>query len=191
MIVIIDTSSLLSLVRYYLPFDKQNKLFDLIKSKIQSHEIIIIDEVLRECRYTSKGITIKKLDYLIDKDFQKKHNCPTNTEDILPPAPAKFYNQVDNSFINGAVKNKLSDIQYESMKTSFLNSADARMIIFCLNTINKAPLEQIYIVTEESEESNDHKAFKKIPAICKFLDIQVITLPQLLEIYNEVDFQIN
>ncbi len=32
--VIIDTSSLLALVRYYLPFDDDNVLFDLIKEKI-------------------------------------------------------------------------------------------------------------------------------------------------------------
>lgn len=41
MIVVIDTSSLLSLVRYYLPFDQSKKLFNLIKQEIQNHNIII------------------------------------------------------------------------------------------------------------------------------------------------------
>lgn len=191
MIVVIDTSSLLSLVRYYLPFDKQNKLYNLFKSKIESSELIIIDEVLKECQFTAKGITVEKMDYLIDIAFHKKNKFPINTEFLLPPAPTKFYNQVDNSFINGAVRNKLSDIQYESLKTSFLYSADARMIIYCLNQKKNEPKKRIILVTEESEESNDHKAFKKIPSLCKFLNIEVITLPELLEIYNkEIDLEI-
>jgi hypothetical protein len=71
MTVVIDTNSLLSLVRYYLPFDKNSVLFDFIKTKIQSGEIIIIDKVLEECTYNSKGIVLKKLDYLADKSFLK------------------------------------------------------------------------------------------------------------------------
>ena len=52
--VAIDTNSLLSLVRYYLPFDKKSVLFDFIKAKIKDGEIIIIDKILEECEYTSK-----------------------------------------------------------------------------------------------------------------------------------------
>ena len=37
--VIIDTNSLLSLVRYYLPFDNENLLFNFIKDKIENGEI--------------------------------------------------------------------------------------------------------------------------------------------------------
>jgi len=43
---VIDTNSLLSLVRYYLPFDKKGVLFQFIKSKIETGDIIIIDKVL-------------------------------------------------------------------------------------------------------------------------------------------------
>ena len=67
--VIIDTSSLLSLVRYYLPFDPNTRLFDYIKSEFENGNLVIIDEVLRECEYTSKGLVIKMLDYLTKKDF--------------------------------------------------------------------------------------------------------------------------
>jgi O-methyltransferase involved in polyketide biosynthesis len=49
--VIIDTSSLLSLVRYYLPFDNNNKLFDFIKQEIKNGRIVVIDEVLKECKF--------------------------------------------------------------------------------------------------------------------------------------------
>lgn len=36
MIVLIDTSSLISLVRYYLPFDKDQILYNFLKDKIES-----------------------------------------------------------------------------------------------------------------------------------------------------------
>src|SRR5450432_2671678 len=107
--VVIDTSSLLSLVRYYLPFDKQAILFDEFKSKISSGEILVIDKIIEECEYTSKGIVLSTLAYLTDKSFNKKHKLPLNTEFILPPAPAKFYRQVDNQFVNGVLKNKITE----------------------------------------------------------------------------------
>jgi len=49
--VVIDTSSLLSLVRYYLPFDKNGVLFGLIKSKFASGEIIMLDAVYEESKF--------------------------------------------------------------------------------------------------------------------------------------------
>ena len=52
--VAIDTSSLLSLVKYYLFLDKDDRLYDFIKLKIENKEIIILDKVEEECRYTSK-----------------------------------------------------------------------------------------------------------------------------------------
>lgn len=67
--VVLDTNSLLSLVRYYLPFDKSGVLFNLIKNKILKGEIIIIDKVLEECEYVSKGIVISTLPFLQDKKF--------------------------------------------------------------------------------------------------------------------------
>ena len=67
--VVIDTNSLLSLVRYYLPFDKKGVLFQFFKKKIEIGEIIIIDKVLQECTYNSKGIILTTLDYINDKTF--------------------------------------------------------------------------------------------------------------------------
>ncbi len=64
--VLIDTSSLLSLVRYYLPFDKKGILFEVIKSKFISGEIILLDAVYQECKFVSLGAILKKLDYLED-----------------------------------------------------------------------------------------------------------------------------
>jgi len=187
--VVIDTNSLLSLVRYYLPFDKNSVLFNFIEGLITTGDIIIIDKILEECEYTSKGIVLKTLGYLTDKSFLKASKLPVNTEYILPPAPAKFYRLVDNQFINGVIKNRLTPVEYENRKTDFLNSADMRLILFCLNFKKEYPFEDIYLVTEETEESNDSKVFKKIPAICKEVGIQTLSLPQMLEKFDKIDLE--
>lgn len=188
--VVIDTSSLLSLVRYYLPFDKQKVLFELIKSKIASGEILVIDKIIDECAYTSKGIVLSTLSYLMDKSFNKTHKLPLNTEFILPPVPAKFYRQVDNQFVNGVFKNRLTEIQYDSVKNDFMNSADMKLILTSINLIKDNPTEEIFLVTEETEVSNDNKVFKKIPAICSQLDIATINIQQLIEKLDGLNIEI-
>ena len=130
--VVIDTNSLLSLVRYYLPFDKKGILFQFFKKKIKIGEIIIIDKVLQECTYNSKGIVLTTLNYL--------------------------------------------------------NDADMKQIILCLNLLKDE--EKVVLVTEETESSNDNKLFKKIPAICKELNIETLTLPELLAKYDVIDIDL-
>jgi hypothetical protein len=179
MIVVIDTSSLLSLVRYYLPFDKQNILYNFIQEKIESNEIIILDRVYDECKFTSKGIVVEKLEYIKDKKNQVK------TTDLLPSQ--KFFNQLENQFINGSVKNRLTDVEFENRKNSFMESADAKLILYGL--ANRKPNNRLVIVSEETEFSNDNKSFKKIPAICKILNLEIISLPQLMEIYEGIEFE--
>lgn len=177
MTVVIDTSSLLSLVRYYLPFDKNNVLFDLIETKIKSKDILVLDKVCEECEYTSKGIVIKTLPYLKSKKNQ------INTAGFLPTK--KFFNQLENQFINGAVKNRLTKVEFEEVKNEFLKSADAKLILYSLN--NKK--DENVIVSEETEAQNDNKYFKKLPAICKILNLKIKTLPELLAEYDEIDFE--
>lgn len=180
MIIIIDTSSLLSLVRYYLPFDSKDKIYNFFKEKIEAGEIIILDKVVEECIYTSKGIVLDKLKYLSEKKFQ------VNTKDLLPTR--KFYNQLENQFINASTRKILNEIEFETRKQEFLDSADAKIILKCYSKSSKG--EKYIVVTEESEASNDNKSFKKIPAICKMLDIECITLPQYLETHPEIDINI-
>jgi len=190
MIIVIDTSSLLSLVRYYLPFDKKKILFEIIKTKIANGEILVIDKIIEECEYTSKGIVVETLAYLKDKTFNKTNKLPLNTEFILPPAPAKFYRMVDNNFVVAVQRARLNDIQYDSLKTDFMNSADIKMILTVLNLKNEKPQEDLYLVTEETEISNDHKVFKKIPAICSQLDIKTMNIQQLLDKFEDFNIEI-
>ncbi len=189
--VVIDTNSLLSLVRYYLPFDKKRILFKFFKKKIEIGEIIIIDRVFQECTYNAKGIVIAKLDYLNDKVFLKSAKVPYKTESLLAPSPAKFLRQVENQFVNTIIKRKsqLTDIEFENQKNEFLNGADIKQIILCLNLIKDG--EKVVLVTEETEGSNDNKLFKKIPTICKELDVETMSLPEFLAQYDgiDIDFQ--
>lgn len=188
--VVIDTSSLLSLVRYYLPFDKQKILFEIVKAKIANGEILVIDKIIDECEYTSKGIVLETLSYLTDKVFNKTHKLPLNTEFILPPAPAKFYRMVDNNFVVTVQRKRLNETQYDSLKNDFMNSADIKMILTSLKLKSENPLEEIYLVTEETEASNDNKVFKKIPAICSQLDLQTINIQQLIDKLDGIKIEI-
>jgi hypothetical protein len=189
--VVIDTNSLLSLVRYYLPFDKKGVLYQFFKKKIEIGEIIIIDKVFEECTYNSKGTVISTLNYLNDKEFLKSAKVPFKTDSLLAPSPAKFLRQVESQFVNTIVRKQrnLTDTEFENQKNTFLNNADMKQIILCLNLQKEG--EKVVLVTEETESSNDNKLFKKIPAICKELNIDTLTLPELLEKYEgiDIDFQ--
>ena len=169
---------------------KKKKLFNFIKRQIENGELIVIDEVLNECKFISKGLVLKKLDYLIDIDFKKEYKIPTKTKDLLPPSTRKFYNLVDDNFRTPLSK-RLNDAEFEQRKKEFLSSADARMIIYALNERHSNQNLEILIVTEETETANDHKAFKKIPSICDILKIGVMALPNLLEKYNGINIEFN
>ncbi len=188
--VAIDSNSLLALVRYYLPFDTNDVLYNLVKEKIQSKDIAILDAVLTECKFLSSGLILQQLNFLKDKDFKKKYKLPIRTNDLLPPAPARFIRQVENQFAIGVMKNKLGDHEFEQEKNKWLSSADAKLIIFCLNHIQANSMEEIFLVTEESKVNNDLKVFKKIPAICEILGINVLTIPELLSIYNNDELEL-
>jgi len=189
MTVAIDTNSLIYLIRYYLKFDSTGKLFYLFKNKIESGEIVIIDEVLEECKYTSKKIVVETFDFLVDKDWNKKHKVIAKTDLIIPPSPRKFHNIIDNQMINARAKREFTDDEYEVAKEQYLKSADARLILFGIDFKPKNKDDEFYIVTEESDVQNDNKAFKKIPTFGSFVGIDVISIADLLEKYPEVNVQ--
>ena len=188
--VVIDTNSLLSLVRYYLPFDKNSVLHNFFKKKIETGEIILIDKVFEECTYNSKGLVIETLFFLKDKKFLKSAKIPYKTDSLLAPSPAKFLRQLENQFVNQVVKKqkKLTDTEFESQKSNFLENADVKQIILGLNLIKQG--EEVVLVTEETESGNDNKLFKKIPAICKELGIETLTLPELLDKFDGININV-
>ena len=105
---LIDTCSLLSLVRYYLPFDKENILFEFVKSKIESKKFIILDKVFEECKYIAKGVIVKKLSFLSEKKNLVK------TDELLPTK--QFFNQVESSLINKGREKILEPSEFEKEK---------------------------------------------------------------------------
>ncbi|WP_312902432.1 DUF4411 family protein [Chryseobacterium taichungense] len=181
--VIIDTNSLLSLVRYYLPFDKEDALFGLFKEKIELGEMIIIDKVYEQCTYNAKGLVLSRLSFLTDKTFLKKFKIPHKTDSLIAPSPAKFIRMMENQFVVSVQRKKLTDVEFENRKNQHLEDADTKQIILCLNLIKSG--EKVYLVTEETADSNDSKLFKKIPAMCNELGIDCITLPELLKLYQD------
>ena len=185
--VVIDTSSLLSLVRYYMPFDNEQVLFDFLKSKLLAGDIILIDKVLDECKYIAKKIILKQLFFLDDKQFLKSSGIPYKTDSLLAPSPGKFLRMVDDHFAISVQKGKLTAAQYETEKNAYLNGADIKQIILCMNLIKNH--EDVVLLTEESRSSNDSKLFKKIPAICNILGINSISLPDLLSRSSDIEIK--
>ena len=187
--VVIDTSSLMSLVRYYLPFDQSNILYQFIQQKIEDGELIIIDKVYTECEYNSKGAILNSLTFLKDKEFLKSFKVPYKTDSLIVPNTKMFFHQLNSEFVNNTMRKKLTDVEFESEKTRFLESADLKQVILALN-IQKSG-EEVILVTEETESSNDNKTFKKIPAIAKVLNIETMTLPMLIAKYEGIDIIFN
>jgi len=179
MTAIIDTSSLLAFVKYYLPFDKSGNLKAFFKEKFESGEIIVIDRIHGEAKLLSKGVILKELDFLA------KRSELTNTTELLPTR--SFFNLVENQFCNKQlVKLKgLTDAEFEAEKTKFLNSVDANLILYAQQNVQLKPV----IVTEESAHSNDNKVFKKIPANCALTGINCCTLPELFTDHFGISIQ--
>lgn len=189
--IVIDTNSLLSLVRYYLPFDNENHLIDFFKNKIANGNIVIIDKVYQQCQYQAKGLILDKLVFLKEKDFLKESKQPFKTSDLLIPNPKKFFHLLDNNFVNSIVKKQkqITDAEFEVEKERFLEDADMKLIITSLNFIQKG--EDVLLITEETSSSNDNKLFNKIPLICYELKITTKTLPELISMFNdEIKFSI-
>lgn len=177
--VVIDTSSLLSLVRYYLPFDSDDKLKKLFQSKVESGEIVVLDNVAEECEYVTGGIVLKELPFLADKKNQ------TKTTQLYPTKA--FFNMLDNQFVNFAITRKLnlSAEEFEARKSVYLENADAKILLYAY-TQNKLR-NNITVVSEESSVGNDDKMFKKIPTICESISIDCIQLPELLQNFKEIE----
>lgn len=174
--VVIDTCSLRQLVRYYLPFDNDGVLLNFFKEKIESGDVILLDKVIDECKYMSKGVIIEKMPFLCDAKYLM------NTIDIIPKSPRKFFNMLNNNFAVNELCNALEPTVYETVKTTYTRTADFSLIVYCHNhkfdNADDIFYEPLVILTEETSNSNDKKYFKKIPDICKFLKIKTLSLPE-------------
>jgi len=168
MIAILDTSSLIALVQYFLPFDNNGSLMAFIQQKFTIGEIIVIDEVYDEMKKMRGGKPLEKLLFLEQGQY-----C-TKTDEFFPQK--SFFSLLENQFVDTNNRKKLSDVEFELEKENYLKGADCRMILLA----NKLREEGPIIVTEEQAWGNDGKCFKKIPANCKEWNITTCDLPILL-----------
>jgi len=177
--VVIDTSSLMALVRYYIPFDKDDSLKLFFGNKVESKEIIIIDKVAIESKRNAKGIITKSLEFIEDKKNQVK-------TDILLPEES-FLRDLENRLCYVVRKNTLKEIEFENRKQAFLEDADAKLILFCLSNKGELNLYKFILVTEETRTDNDGKLFKKLPQMCDLLNIEHCNLPALLKNHYNIN----
>ncbi len=119
---VIDTTSLVSFVRYNLPFDKADKLKKLLEKKFTSGELIVLDKVYEESKFVAKGIVSKELTFLA------KSPKIIKTEILLPEQ--KFFRRLENELCYGAQRNKLTATEFEIEQQKFLETADAKLILF-------------------------------------------------------------
>lgn len=170
MIGIIDTSSLVAIARYYLPIKDEVKLLRFIESKFRSGELVLLSSIHLEASRTQKGIALDLMKFLNDRELK------FNDSDLTPPSPKKFSNQLDNNLCVSLQKKKLGAEAYSLQKNQYMLTGDAKMLLYALNNMDKDPV----IITEETMLSNDGKLFKKLPAICDFLEIKHMTVAEWL-----------
>ncbi len=181
--LVFDTNSLLALVRYYLPFDGDRIIYNFIKEKINSQEIILIDKVFTECKNLSRGLVFDSL------RLEEHRKNIFDTSEILPDK--KFFNLLVNNFCDGSIRNRFSEEEFETEKTKFLNLADAKLVIYGYNNLKLKNPERIIIVSEETLISKDNKTFKKIPFMCRELKIKIMTLPEVVPLFSGFKISIN
>ena len=166
---VIDTSSLVSLVRYYLPFDTEGKLKTFLEEMVAAKKLIILEQVVIECKKQGKGQVVKALPFI---DKPKNKTAVTGV-----PVNKKLFNMIDNNFINGSVAGQLPPAEYQLERDKFTEAADFAMVLYAYSIKEK---EDVVIVTEETSYSNDGKPFKKIPGICDTIGIRTQNLPTFL-----------
>lgn len=171
--MIIDTCSLVSLAKQYLPLDNVNCIEPFVTTEIKEGRLIILDSIQEECKYVSGGIVMEKFPVLKDNSFV------INTEKIVPRSPRTFFNKLDNNYCVSLIKKTLTTDQYERQKIDFLSTGDGRMILYINNMVQE---KSITVITEESRSQNDAKLFKKLPLILDQMDVKAITVSDYLKI---------
>ena len=92
---------------------------------------------------------------------------------------------LDYQFVNSQLKSQLNETEFEARKTAYLENADAKIILYAYTQDRLG--NPTTIVSEESSAGNDDKMFKKIPVICRSISLDCITIPTLLQKYNEIE----
>lgn len=170
----IDTSSWITVARYYAPFDKDAVLKSFLEEKLSTGQIILIDSVYQECLNTTQGLVTETYSFL------KEHR-----EKSVKIAFVKDQNRLDNNWCVPSQKRKLSESDYELQKIQYIGSADFQLIAHVRDD------EGSILITEETSSPNDNKLFKKIPTICSQENIACKNIVEFLKAFEcEIDYKI-
>lgn len=171
MAIVVDTCSLVMMVKNYLPLDEECSMIAFIEQSFANRELLLLDVIRDEARRVSKGLVVNKMPFLNDKSI------PIKTTDLLPSSPKRFDNMVDNNFCVRLLKNDLTEEEYIQLKSEFMESGDAKIVIYSwLIKQNQAAIFDDYrVMTEETRNQNDGKLFKKLPLLCDCLEVKTIT----------------
>lgn len=175
---VIDTSSLLALVRYYLPFDHEGILRRYLIDELSSGNIMLTKAILGECKIVSGGGIIKNLPELSDPDFLRAAKLPVDVDAGISVPPKKLTHWLNNGFVHQALKNKMNAEDFEIEKEKFTQSADLSLII--LADALRSDGQDVSIISEETRNENDRKLYKKVPTLCAITGLSCMNLAEFL-----------
>lgn len=124
MLGIIDTSSLVAIARYYLSIKDEAILLRFLEKKFRSGELVLLDTIHSEASRTQKGLATSRMSFLNDADLRIKD------AELVPVAPRKFSNQMDNNFCVPLKRKMLDDESYTILKDQYLQSGDGKIIVY-------------------------------------------------------------
>lgn len=176
---LVDSSSLVSLVRYYHPFDQGKRLMDSVHRNFEDNNWLLLNSVRDEIKRIAEGIVVNKYQFLGEEEEEEERNKIKPLPEII--ATMEQQKHIDNNWVVDSVKDKLKPEEYSNERQGQVIGADFQLILTAMTAKNK---KMYTIVTEETETPNDNKLFKKIPIICKQEEIDYITLPELLRRWN-------
>lgn len=184
MAIVVDTCSLVMIAKNYLPLDEEGNMISFINESFTNSELILLDTIRDEASFTSGGIALNSMPFLEDQKIIVK------TTDLLPPAPKRFDNRIDNNFCVRLLKNELTEEEYIQQKGEFLKSGYGKIIVYSCKMQHDQPtlFENFSVMTEETRNQNDGKLFMKLPLMCDSLNIKTISAVEFL---NQNGFKIN
>ncbi len=157
-------------------------ILDLINNSFENDYIKLSDEIFEaiQCFYDFSYKAIYKNPKQTTQDAKIRNMFLNKLS-----TPKAFFNMLDYQFVHSVQKSKLTVPEFEARKADYLENADAMIVLYAY-TQNKLGI-QITVVSEESSAGNDDKMFKKIPSICNILEIDCISLPDLMKIFEEIE----
>ncbi len=179
---LIDTSSLVSLARYYSPFDDRRILYNFMLSSIKKERFIILEAVLDEVNLVAGRIVVRELSFL-RRNQVRNQIYPARIIGNVNVEPPELHRRINETWFYRDRKNDLIDAEgweaFNSEKNELIAKADFQLILHALQ--NRSSYT---IVTEETDRPNDGKLEKKIPRICRQERIECINIPALLREFN-------